>query len=149
MGRRGSSNHQYTHLRKLHRSFWGRWYRMNNRHRFEKAYVDVQVHPDWQGDAGFVQFYDDMGLPPTNAHQLDRINPFGNYEKSNCRWVTALENSNNMRFHHSEKGRKAKLAVENGIPKTTYYDRVRRGWNLDDACTIPTRYGPHYRKRIL
>lgn len=29
---------------------------------------------------------------------LDRINPYGNYSKSNCRWATCKEQSLNKRF---------------------------------------------------
>jgi hypothetical protein len=44
----------------------------------------------------FENFFTDMGRRPTGK-QLDRINCNGNYEASNCRWVTPRENSNNRR----------------------------------------------------
>lgn len=33
--------------------------------------------------------------------QIDRINPYGNYEPSNCRWVTILEQARNKRANPS------------------------------------------------
>lgn len=46
----------------------------------------------------FKNFLQDMGEKPEGL-QLDRIDPYGNYEPSNCRWVTCKENNNNKRKH--------------------------------------------------
>ena len=52
------------------------------------------TYPDeWKTFKGFV---DDMGVRP-NGTSLDRINPFGNYSKDNCRWATKLEQQHNLR----------------------------------------------------
>jgi hypothetical protein len=49
----------------------------------------IKVCPRW---LKFENFYSDMGNRPDNL-QLDRIDNNGNYEPSNCRWVTAKENN--------------------------------------------------------
>lgn len=40
-------------------------------------------------------FIEDMGLPPSKLHTLDRIKNTLGYHKLNCRWVTPKEQANN------------------------------------------------------
>ena len=51
----------------------------------------------------FKNFIADMGPRPSDEHQLDRVDSNGNYEPSNCRWVTMLAQKRNtrkcMRWH--------------------------------------------------
>lgn len=56
----------------------------------------VAVCDRWQS---FKLFLEDMGERPDGL-TLDRINPFGNYEPSNCRWATWSEQSENKRKEH-------------------------------------------------
>lgn len=54
----------------------------------------VTVCDRWLGEFGFRNFYEDMGKRPKNF-LIDRINPDGNYEPSNCRWVDAETSARN------------------------------------------------------
>lgn len=54
----------------------------------------IDVCKRWQGPDGFANFFADMGPPPPGT-SLDRRNPDGNYEPSNCRWATPEIQANN------------------------------------------------------
>ena len=55
----------------------------------------ITVCASWKNS--FENFLDDMGERPFLGAELDRINNNGNYEKSNCRWVSKKQNANNRR----------------------------------------------------
>jgi len=62
----------------------------------QKDYADkgIAVCERWRD---FRNFFCDMGLAPTETHQIDRIDSLGDYEPGNCRWVTPSENSLNRK----------------------------------------------------
>jgi hypothetical protein len=55
----------------------------------------IRVCRRWQNS--YANFLADMGRRPSPEHSLDRINVNGDYERSNCRWATDLEQANNRR----------------------------------------------------
>ena len=50
----------------------------------------IRVCQRWES---FMAFLEDMGERPSLDHQIDRRDPDGHYEPSNCRWLTRAENN--------------------------------------------------------
>ena len=72
---------------------------------------------------------------------LDRIDPNGNYEPSNCRWVSRKEQNNNRTNNHyiTYKGKTqsiSKWSEELGINRQKIVDRLwKLGWSIERTLT--------------
>lgn len=139
---------------------WKIWYGMRARCRNPKinGYKNyggrgIKVCEEW--DKSFVSF---MEWANKNGYKeglsIDRIDPNGNYEPSNCRWVTRLEQANNKRtsFFVSYNGETHTISEWSritGINQNTLQSRIKRyGWSVERAiCTIP-KTGGHYGENL-
>lgn len=57
----------------------------------------IKICDRWLGKDGFKNFCEDMGDKPTTGHSIDRINNDGDYEPSNCRWASRIEQNSHRR----------------------------------------------------
>lgn len=85
----------------------------------------------------FEGFYEDMALSYVDGLSLDRINNNGNYEKSNCRWATAIEQNNNKRnnikitFKNKHYSSLSELSRDIGIKRSILSTRYHKGWSIE------------------
>lgn len=102
----------------------------------------IEMCERWQQSVD--AFTQDMGMPPTLNHSIERINNDGNYEPSNCRWATAEEQNNNTRRTKliTYNGKTQSLrdwAKEYDLEARGLSERLRRGWDIEKSLTTPGR----------
>lgn len=100
----------------------------------------ISVCDEWRV---FENFARDMGEPPAGK-TLDRIDNNGNYEPSNCRWATVVEQnrnrrSNNLVTHNGETKCVTEWAEKYGIRQTLLRDRLLSGMRFEDAVSMPVK----------
>lgn len=113
----------------------------------------ITICPEWDKD--FFAFRDwALNNGYADNLQIDRIDNNGNYEPSNCRFVTNMENANNREqtFYVTYKGtkypimqlfRKLNIAEQN---HQTIRQRIKRGWDHNEAFDKPIRNGNYKTK---
>ena len=72
---------------------------LNSNNKFYKDYGDrgIAICPEWTDkENGYINFRDwSLNNGYKEGLFIDRKNPNGNYETSNCRWITVLESNRN------------------------------------------------------
>jgi hypothetical protein len=92
----------------------------------------IRVCEPWHD---FASFLADMGEPAPGL-TLDRIDPDGNYEPGNCRWLDQKGQQNNRRSNHKITLGTETLSItewsrRTGIDRHTILRRLRDGWPPD------------------
>ena len=103
----------------------------------------IRVCQEWIDD--FMNFYNwAIANGYSDGLTIDRINNDGNYEPTNCRWITNKKQANNRRSNHfvEIEGEVKTMTewIESGIyeaDKATIYKRISRGWGDVEAITKP------------
>lgn len=101
----------------------------------------IVVCHEWLDD--FTNFYNwAISNGYNDTLSIDRINVNGNYEPSNCKWSTSLEQNNNTRRNNyitlnGETHTVSEWSRIKGIRRCTIVARLRNGWNVDKALNTP------------
>lgn len=102
----------------------------------------IRVCEEWLSD--FMSFYDwAINNGYKDGLTLDRIDSNGNYEPSNCRWLTYKEQANNTKRNNyitfnNETHTLTEWAEKLGLKRSTLTTRIhRQGWSIEKALTTP------------
>lgn len=104
----------------------------------------IKICEEWKND--FKAFYDWAMLNGyADNLTIDRIDVNGNYEPSNCRWVTKeIQNKNTRRNINITYNGKTHNVREwskiIGISAFTLYDRLNRGWSVEKTLATPLKH---------
>ncbi len=98
----------------------------------------ITMYKEWLDPGEFFSWAHSTGYADNLT--IDRINVDGNYEPSNCRWVTVKKQNNNRRSNHNitfngETHNMQEWAEITGIPRSTIKGRLNRGWTIEDTLT--------------
>jgi lambda repressor-like predicted transcriptional regulator len=112
---------------------------LNKKHPYYKNYGGrgITVCDRW---SSFELFFEDMGLKPSEAHSLDRIDNSAGYSKENCRWATAIVQGNNKRnnnilTYNGESLSVAQWSKKTGLEEDTIRARLKRGWSHEKTLS--------------
>ena len=98
----------------------------------------ISICKEWYDFANFYKWAMENGYK--DILSIDRIDNNGNYEPSNCRWATAIQQANNTSANVllefcGEVKTEAEWAREVGIRLSVISKRLKRGWSVEDALT--------------
>lgn len=120
----------------------------------------IRYRDRWES---FENFYEDMGPRPEGT-TCDRIDPNGNYScgkceqcvsegwTANCRWATHIEQQRNRASGHrritfnGETKLLSEWAESTGLKINIIHTRLKTGWPLDLALTLPAGSRPNLPK---
>jgi hypothetical protein len=101
----------------------------------------IKVCEEWYSFESFYEWSINNGYADNLT--IDRIDNKGNYEPSNCRWVTAKVQANNtsgnrILSHNGKNQTVAQWCDELNIPRSRIDNRLHWNWSIEKALAVDT-----------
>lgn len=103
----------------------------------------IRVCDEWMDD---YQKFEDWSLANGYADGLciDRMDTRRGYSPDNCRWTTTKENARNRTDtvfveYRGKTVKLCELCESNGIRYGVVYSRLRMGWDIEKALSVPAK----------
>lgn len=111
----------------------------------------ISVCNDWDDFLNFKVWAISVGYK--EGLTIDRIDTYGNYEPSNCRWITIQEQQQNRRDAHfitynGETLNMTQWAKKTGISRSALKYRLNSGWSIEDALYTPLISNGYRKQKI-
>lgn len=84
----------------------------------------------------------DMGRKADSKFTIEREDVNGNYEPTNCKWISRKDQGRNKRTsmfvtYQGKKMLLIDLVEELGLSRNNVYQRLKLGWTLAQAIALP------------
>lgn len=142
----------YSHRERLYVLWQGMKQRCNNENNISYKYYGekgIKVCEEWENDyLTFKRWALDTGYDetlPRGTQTIDRIDVYGDYEPSNCRWINLKEQQNNKKNNKifkigNEKHTFAEWTeiynIDYGVARARFYEL---GWDIEKALSEPVK----------
>ncbi len=97
---------------------------------------NITICNEWLDVCNFIKWAENNGYKYGTGFSIDRINCNGNYEPSNCKFSTNLEQANNKRNnilvnYQGETKTLKQWSKDLNLKYGTIYGRLKKGWSID------------------
>ena len=138
----GNHNHlthgkRHTRLYRIWANIKTRCFNTNDLHYKRWGALGITMCDEWKNN--FQAFYNwAMSNGYADDLTIDRIDNYGNYEPSNCRWVTVKEQNQNKKnvvllTYNGLTLSCREWAKMLGIGKNTVRERYNKGWTVEEC----------------
>ena len=131
---------------RIYKGMISRCYNKSDKRNYSKyGERGIKVCPEWQGENGLFNFIDwSYNNGYSDDLSIDRIDPNGNYEPSNCRWADNITQANNKtnNIKLTYKGITKTVpqwSREVGLSVSNIRSRIKLGWTVEQI--LETKVG--------
>lgn len=139
-----------TKLYKIYSGMKNRCYNKQSKNYKNYGMRGIRICDEWLND--YMCFHDwAMNNGYSDGMTIERNDVDGNYEPSNCKWITLHEQQFNKTDTHylTYDGKTQSIAewsIETGIKYSTLVKRIKSGWSVEDAITKKVNTSKSHKK---